>query len=290
MSIINSFLPVSIIRFNQVFIFNGFFEMHLVKYICINLILKTRYFIFISFRGTRYHGWQVQPNSLSVQKILDDTLSLVLKEKISTTGAGRTDAGVNASVFCAHFDCAIPGLDSRENMVFRLNRFLPADISVQDIKRATPDAHARFSALSRTYKYFISRRKDPFSEQTSWYIYGDLDVGEMNRAAEILLRHSDFKSFSRLHSDNKTNICRIISASWDIEGDKLIFTIRADRFLRNMVRAIAGTMVNVGKGKINVEQFEEIIMAKDRSRAGISAPAKGLFLADIEYPGNLFPD
>lgn len=264
--------------------------MHIVKYICINFILNTRYFIFISFKGTRYHGWQVQPNSLSVQKILDDTLSLVLKEKISTTGAGRTDAGVNASVFCAHFDCTIPSLDSRENTLFRLNRFLPSDIAVQYIKRVVPDAHARFSALSRTYKYFISRKKDPFSEQTSWYIYGDLNIGEMNRAADILLCHSDFTSFSRLHSDNKTNICRIISASWDIYGDKLIFTIRADRFLRNMVRAIVGTIVNVGKGKLTVEKFEEIIMAKDRSGAGMSAPAKGLFLADIEYPGSLFPD
>jgi tRNA pseudouridine38-40 synthase len=232
----------------------------------------------------------VQPNSLSVQKVLDDILSLVLKEKISTTGAGRTDAGVNASVFCAHFDCTKPGLGIRENTVFRLNRFLPADIAVQSIKRVTPDAHARFSALSRTYKYFISRKKDPFTEQTSWFIFGDLNTGEMNRAAAVLLRHSDFTSFSRLHSDNKTNLCRIFSASWDINGDTLIFTIRADRFLRNMVRAIASTMVNVGKGKITVEQFEEIIVAKDRSKAGMSAPAKGLFLTDIEYPGTLFPD
>ena len=211
-------------------------------------------------------------------------------KKISTTGAGRTDAGVNASVFCAHFDCTKPGLDSRENTVFRLNRFLPADIAVQAIKRATPDAHARFSALSRTYKYFISRKKDPFIEQTSWYIYGDLNISEMNRAAEILLRHSDFTSFSRLHSDNKTNLCRIISASWDNNGDTLIFTIRADRFLRNMVRAVVGTMVNIAKGKITVEQFEEIILASDRSKAGMSAPAKGLFLADIEYPGSLYPE
>ena len=252
--------------------------------------MKTRYFIFISFKGTNYHGWQVQPNSLSVQKILNDALSLVLKEKISTTGAGRTDAGVNAFVFCAHFDCTIPGLDSRENTIFRLNRLLPDDISVKSIKRVSPDAHARFSALSRTYKYFISRKKDPFVEQTSWYVFGELNISEMNRAAEILMRHSDFTSFSRLHSDNKTNICRIISASWDIQGDTVIFTIRADRFLRNMVRAIAGTMINVGKGKITAVQFEEIIKVKDRSKAGMSAPAKGLFLADIEYPGSLFPD
>jgi len=145
--------------------------MHLVKYICIKFILKARYFIFISFKGARYHGWQLQPNSLSIQKILDDTLSLVLKEKISTTGAGRTDSGVNASVFCAHFDSMVPDLDLKENLIFRLNRFLPADIAVWAIKRTVPDAHARFSALSRTYKYFISRQKDPFSEQSSWYIY-----------------------------------------------------------------------------------------------------------------------
>lgn len=262
--------------------------MHLVKYICINFILKTRYFIYIAFNGSRYHGWQVQPNSTSVQKILNDALSHVLREKICTTGAGRTDAGVNASAFCAHFDCSVPDLGLRENTIFRLNRILPADIAVLSIKRTASDAHARYSAISRTYRYYISRKKDPFSEQFRWYVYGNLDICEMNKAAKILLSHTDFTSFSRLHSGNKTNICRIMSASWDIENDQLIFTIVADRFLRNMVRAIVGTMVNVGRGKITAGQFEEIIIAKDRARAGMTAPARGLFLAGIEYPEELF--
>lgn len=251
-------------------------------------MVKTRYFIFISFNGARYHGWQVQPDSVSVQKILDEALSLVLREKICTTGAGRTDTGVSALTFCAHFDSSDPGLDCRENIVFRLNRFLPADIAVQSVKRTVSDAHARYSAKSRTYRYHISRKKDPFSEQSSWHVHGDLNISEMNKAAAILLFHSDFTSFCRLHSGNKTNICKIMSASWDTDHDKLVFTIVADRFLRNMVRAIVGTMVNVGRGKITARQFEEIIIAKDRSGAGMTAPARGLFLAGIEYPENLF--
>ncbi len=250
--------------------------------------MKNRYFIFISFRGTSYHGWQIQPNASSVQKILNESLSLILEEKICTTGAGRTDSGVHATVFCAHFDSGSDILKSKETLIYRLNRLLPEDIAVMSIRKVEKDAHARFSALSRTYKYFIARTKDPFIKSTSWYIYGNLDIKEMNNAAGILLKHSDFTSFSRLHSDNKTNLCKIFSASWDIEENKLIFTIRADRFLRNMVRAIVGTMIDIGKGKITLEKFEEIITAKDRSMAGMSAPAKGLFLTDIEYPETLF--
>jgi tRNA pseudouridine38-40 synthase len=248
----------------------------------------TRYFIFISFKGTSYHGWQVQPNSVTIQKIIDQALSQILGEMISTTGAGRTDSGVHAAIFCAHFDSLNSGLSMEKNLIFRLNRFLPEDISATSIKKVLPDAHARFSAVSRTYKYYISRVKDPFSKDSSWYIHGNLDIESMNRASSALLNYSDFTSFSRLHSDNKTNLCRIFKAGWTVSETKLVFTIQADRFLRNMVRAIVGTMVEIGTGKINNEEFEKIILSKNRSSAGMSAPAKGLFLADIEYPVEIF--
>lgn len=250
--------------------------------------MKTRYFLFISYKGTFYHGWQIQPNSITVQKILDDTLSVVLSEKITTTGAGRTDTGVHALVFCAHFDSSFPDLDTKKNLVYKLNRFLPEDISVTSIKKVVPDANARFSTLSRTYKYFITTVKDPFSDDSSWYLHGDINIEDLNKSTLILLNHTDFTSFSRLHSNVKTNNCRIIYARWEAKGSQLIFTIIADRFLRNMVRAIVGTMVEIGFGKIDLNEFNEIILAKDRRKAGRSAPAKGLFLAEIEYPENIF--
>jgi len=248
----------------------------------------TRYFIFFSFKGTSYHGWQIQPRSLTVQEILDDKFSLLLGEKIRSTGAGRTDAGVHAAVFCAHIDCRAPDLDEKNNLIFRLNRLLPDDIAVKSIRKVLPEANARFSAVSRTYKYYIARAKDPFDYDATWFIYGELDRELMNKASLILPDYSDFTSFSRLHSDNKTNICRILRAGWEEEDHRLIFTIRADRFLRNMVRAIVGTMIELGKHKITLKVFEEIIQARNRSAAGTSAPAKGLFLTDIEYPAGLF--
>jgi tRNA pseudouridine38-40 synthase len=250
--------------------------------------VKTRYFIFISYRGTSYHGWQLQPNSVTVQKIIDNALSIILNEEISTTGAGRTDTGVHALVFCANFDSLSPDLADKKNLIFRLNRFLPDDVSVKAIRKVLPDANARYSALSRTYTYYVSRIKDPFFNSSSWYLHGNIDIKVMNEACGILLHHTDFTSFSRLHSGSKTNICKIFFAIWSEEENRLVFTIRADRFLRNMVRAIVGTMVDIGFGKITVEEFDEIIQARDRCRAGTSAPAKGLFLSDIEYPGEIF--
>jgi tRNA pseudouridine38-40 synthase len=250
--------------------------------------VKTRYFIFISYKGTSYHGWQIQTNSVTVQKILDEALSVVLNEKISTIGAGRTDAGVHAIFFCAHFDYSSPDLLKISNLVFRLNQFLPADISVNSIKKVVPDANARYSAISRTYKYYISRIKDPFSDNSSWYLHGKIDIKVMNEACRMLFFHSDFTSFSRLHSGAKSNICKIYFAGWEELDNRLVFTIKADRFLRNMVRAIVGTSVEIGFGKMNLKEFEDIILAKDRCRAGKSAPAKGLFLVDIEYPEELF--
>lgn len=212
---------------------------------------------------------------------------MIMGEKITLTGAGRTDAGVHAKIFCAHFDSG-SGLDDDKHLIFRLNRFLPHDIAVISIRKVKPDVNARFSAMSRTYKYFINLEKDPFCYDSSWYLYGEPDLESMNRASELLLRHSDFTSFSRLHSGNKTSICRILSAGWESEGSYLVFTIKADRFLRNMVRAIVGTMVDLGYGKISIEDFERIINARDRSAAGSSAPAKGLFLYGIEYPEEIF--
>jgi tRNA pseudouridine38-40 synthase len=245
---------------------------------------KTRYFIFISYKGTFYHGWQIQPNSKTVQKILDDALCTILNEKISTTGAGRTDTGVHASVFCAHFESIHSDLIALKNIIYRLNRFLPKDISVSRLVKVRPEAHARFSAISRTYRYNISRTKNPFWDDSSWFIHGKIDIAPMNEACGVLLNHSDFTSFCRLHSDVKTNQCRIFYAVWKEADDRLVFTIKADRFLRNMVRAVVGTMIEIGKGKMELKEFEEIILAKDRGSAGKSAPAKGLFLIDIEYP------
>lgn len=250
--------------------------------------MKTRYFIYISFKGTSYHGWQIQPNSVTVQKILDEALSTILNEKVSTTGAGRTDTGVHAKVFCAHFDSSASDLTGRKNLIYRLNRFLPKDISVSRVVRVAPDAHARFSAVSRTYRYNISKIKDPFWDENSWYIHGKTDINAMNEVCGMLLNYNDFTSFSRLHSDNKTNLCRIFYAVWEEADNRLVFTIKADRFLRNMVRAIVGTMVEVGAGKMTTTQFEEIILAKNRCRAGKSAPANGLHLVDIEYPDTIF--
>jgi len=213
---------------------------------------------------------------------------VVLNEKISTIGAGRTDTGVHATFFCAHFESISPDLTESWNLVFRLNQYLPVDISVNSIKKVVPDANARYSAISRTYKYFISRNKDPFFENSSWYLHGRIDIAQMNRASEKLLEYSDFTSFSKLHSGAKTNICRIYSAKWEESDSRLVFTIKADRFLRNMVRAIVGTIVDIGFGKIDLKDFEDILQAKDRCKAGKSAPAKGLFLVDIEYPEEIF--
>jgi tRNA pseudouridine38-40 synthase len=248
----------------------------------------SRYFIFISFKGTSYHGWQKQPRSLSVQTLLDEALSNILGEKIESTGAGRTDAGVHALFFCAHFNSVAEDLAQRQNLVFRLNRFLPPDISVSAIKKVRPDVSARFNAVSRTYEYRIARVKDPFSLDLAWFVHGFLDIDLMNKALKILMGHSDFTSFCRLHSDSKTNICHISYARWKKEGNMIVFTIKADRFLRNMVRAIVGTVIEVGKQRKNLLDFEKTILARDRSKAGTSAPAKGLFLKEIEYPDEVF--
>lgn len=247
-----------------------------------------RYFIFLSYRGTQYHGWQVQPNSITVQKLLDKALQTILTEEITTIGAGRTDTGVHALVFCAHFNSKYEDLATRENIIYKLNSVLPHDISVYRIRMVKNDANARFSAISRTYKYYISGIKDPFSLDSAWFIHDILNIDKMNEAASLLFSYNEFTSFSKLHSDNKTDICKVSYAKWDINDNKLEFTITSDRFLRNMVRAIVGTLVDIGSGKIEINDFERIILAKDRGKAGKSAPAKGLFLAGIEYLEDIY--
>ncbi|NOR76467.1 MAG: tRNA pseudouridine(38-40) synthase TruA [Draconibacterium sp.] len=245
--------------------------------------MTQRYFLQISYKGTNYHGWQIQPNAISVQEVLENALSKILREKIAVMGAGRTDTGVHASFFILHFDVSNSEIDSVK-LVYNLNSFLPPDIAVQKLWKVNNEAHARFSALSRTYKYFISTEKNPFNTEISYRYLKPLDLDKMNKAAQVLFDYKDFTSFSRLHTDVKTNNCKIFQAEWKQENSQLIFTIKADRFLRNMVRAIVGTLLEVGQGKLSIDEFQKIIESKDRGAAGASASAQGLFLVDIEYP------
>lgn len=247
-----------------------------------------RYFIKLSYKGTDYHGWQVQPNALTVQEILERDLSLVLAEEIRVTGCGRTDTGVHARVYYAHFDTGRSGLAEDPGFLFRINGKLPADISVHEIRAVIPDAHARFTAVSRTYNYYILRRKDVFQREFAHFVYGELNTDAMQKASNILTEYTDFTSFSKVDTDVRTNDCRITEASWEITETRLVFTISADRFLRNMVRAIVGTLLDVGFGKISPEEVQRIIDSKNRSNAGASAPAKGLFLTDVVYPPEIF--
>jgi tRNA pseudouridine38-40 synthase len=245
--------------------------------------MSQRYFVQLSYNGTCYHGWQVQPNAPTVQEELNKAFSTLLREQIELTGAGRTDTGVHARNYMAHFDSVNEEIAKNSKFLFKLNSILPADIAVHKIFKVNQGAHARFDAVSRTYLYNINQQKDPFLEDVSWYLLLPLDLEVMNHAAALLISYSDFTSFSKLHSDNKTNICKIEYAHWTRVGENLVFTITADRFLRNMVRAIVGTLVNVGYHKITIQDFINIIESKDRGKAGASAPAKGLFLHSIKY-------
>jgi tRNA pseudouridine38-40 synthase len=245
-----------------------------------------RYFIECSYNGKNYHGWQIQNNAITVQETFEKALTVLLKEKISVIGAGRTDTGVHAKFFTAHFDIESE-IPETEKLIFKLNRFLPSDIAVSNIFRVKDDLHARFSAISRTYKYFINFKKNPFENETSYYINYNLDFDKMNQAAEKLFDYIDFTSFSKLHTDTKTNNCEILFAKWHYDNLKAVFEIKADRFLRNMVRAIVGTLLEVGKNKISIKEFCEIIESKSRSDAGFSVPAHALFLTDIKYPNDI---
>ena len=242
-----------------------------------------RYFIRLGYRGACYHGWQVQPQDSSVQQTIEEAMATLLRVPTPVTGAGRTDAGVNARLMVAHFDTEQPIADLNR-LVHSLNALLPADIAIYSITPVHDDAHARFDATSRTYKYFAVTHKDPFRYPLSWKCPPDLDFNLMNEAASRLLDYTDFTSFSKLHTDVKTNNCRVTHAQWTREDDQWVFTITADRFLRNMVRAIVGTLVEVGRHKMTVEQFCQVIERKDRCAAGTSMPGHALFLWDIIYP------
>ena len=241
-----------------------------------------RYFIELRYDGTAYCGWQRQPDTLTVQGTIEDKLSMLLRTPIEIVGAGRTDTGVNASFYVAHFDHD-KALDCSQ-LVYKLNKVLPADIAIQRIYEVEPTKHARFDATMRQYTYYLTTHKAPFRRFSAWHFAVDLDIEKMNQAAHTLTQHDDFTSFAKLNSNNKTNICHVSHAQWDVlEDGTLRFTIRADRFLRNMIRAIVGTLVDVGRGRYSVEEFEDIIVAKDLSRSSAGAPACGLFLSDVRY-------
>lgn len=241
-----------------------------------------RYFLECAYKGTNYHGWQIQNNAITIQETIEKALSTLLKEKISLVGAGRTDAGVHAKYFIAHFQINLE-LENLDKIIYRLNSFLPFDIVIYNIFKVKDDLHARFSALSRTYKYYINLTKNPFKKESSYYINFQIDFDKMNEAAQKLFNYKDFTSFSKLHTDTKTNNCQIYHAEWQYDGNDAFFEIKADRFLRNMVRAIVGTMLEVGKNKITINDFCKIIESRNRSNAGFSVPAHALFLTDIEY-------
>lgn len=255
-----------------------------------------RYFITFSYDGTNYHGWQIQPNGNSVQEELQKALSTLLRQEIAVVGAGRTDAGVHARMMVAHFDVNSQftihnsQLSDCDQLVYKLNKILPQDIAVQKIEAVADDMHARFSATSRTYHYFVHMQKDPFERAYSWRIPYKIDIDKMNEAAKVLLGTHDFTSFSKTNTDTKTNICTVTEARWERvvspDGEPSgtwRFTITANRFLRNMVRAVVGTLVEVGRGKMTIDDLRQVIDQKDRCKAGESVPGNALFLVDIKY-------
>ena len=242
-----------------------------------------RYFIHLAYNGAHYCGWQIQPDVLTVQGVLERCLSLRLKQPISVTGCGRTDTGVHARNYYAHFDMEVP-VENCDDLTYRLNMFLPPDIVVFRIFEVPPTLHARFDAVSRTYHYYITQHKNPFHQDDAYCLLGDLDVKAMQQATQLLYNFTDFTSFSKLHTDVKTNNCKVMAARWtQISEGYWVFTIRADRFLRNMVRAIVGTLLQVGQGQLTLEGFRRVIEQKDRCSAGDSVEGKALFLTNIGY-------
>ncbi len=240
-----------------------------------------RYFIKLAYNGTNYHGWQVQKNASSVQGEINKALSTILRTEILIAGAGRTDTGVHAKEMFAHFDCDV-NFDCKK-LVYKLNKFLPEDISCFDVYQVKPDAHVRFDATARTYEYWVNQYKNPFLNNASFYFPYQLDVEKMNVAAKILLEHTDFSCFSKSNTDTFTNNCDITFAKWELKEEKLIFTITANRFLRNMVRAIVGTLLDVGQSRLALNDIQKILDSKNRSEAGQSVPAHGLYLIKVAF-------
>jgi len=244
-----------------------------------------RYFLELSYNGKAYFGWQNQPDAISVQEVIEKALSTILKEETNIVGAGRTDTGVHALQMFAHFDTK--KILDLSDLKYKLNSFLPKDVVIQDIFKVTENAHARFDALSREYVYRISQKKNAFTFNNTYYLKSALDTDKMVEASKILFEYKDFQCFSKSNTDVKTYHCNIMKAEWKFENDELQFTVKADRFLRNMVRAIVGTMLNIGLGKIAVEDLHQIIKSKNRSEAGFSVPAHALYLTKIEYPEHI---
>ena len=247
-----------------------------------------RYFIYLAYNGARYCGWQNQPNGVSIQQCIEEVLSKVFRQAIAVVGAGRTDAGVHARMMVAHFDVAA-AIDNPASLTDKLNKMLPADIAISSIVPVTNEAHARFDAFARTYIYMISEIKNPFRYE---YVFRmplhSVDFEKMNEACAVLCDYTDFTSFSKLHTDVKTHICHIYEAGWSKSDDIWVFTIKADRFLRNMVRAIVGTLLDVGRGKLSMNDFRAVIESKNRCSAGMSIAPEGLSLAKIDYPEHIF--
>ncbi len=251
------------------------------------MINYSRYFVELSYNGEAYSGWQRQLNSNSIQETLEEVLTNLLSNKTILVGAGRTDAGVHAKKMFAHFDAKL-SMEKYNELKDLMNNYLPKDIVVENLFRVISKAHARYDAISRTYEYKISTHKDSFNFPFTYYMKDGLDIDNMNVAANILFEYEDFKSFSKSNSDVKTFICKIEYARWILLGRKYIFKIKSDRFLRNMVRAIVGSLIEIGLGKKKVNDFKNIIESRDRKNAGYSVPARGLFLTEIDYPKNIF--
>lgn len=247
----------------------------------------SRYFIHLGYKGTNYNGWQIQPNAPSIQEAIQKCISTLFREPTSIVGCGRTDTGVHARSFYAHFDSDNSLLNNLNDFVFKLNKFLPDDIVIYDLYKMHDNAHSRFDAVSRTYKYYISTEKEIFRADYCWQRNFDLNIDLMNEASQKLITYSDFTSFSKLHTDVKTNICKVEQAFWEKQNAMLVFTVTADRFLRNMVRSIVGTLIEVGKTKMSLHEFSQVIEKQDRAEAGVSVPAKGLFLENVVYPYTL---
>ena len=246
-----------------------------------------RYFIYLSYIGKNYHGWQIQPNGIAVQEVLVTALETILRYEVTIVGAGRTDTGVHAKRMVAHVDTIAP-LENTTDFVYKLNSLLPNDVAVDKVVSVKLNAHARFDAISRTYEYWVVPNKNPFLHDYATRIFFELDYPAMHKAAQQLLNYTDFTSFSKLHTQVKTNNCTIQEARWEQRGYVWVFTIKADRFLRNMVRAIVGTLFKVGRGELSEADFVDIIESKNRKNAGMSAPAEGLYLVDVSYPKEIF--
>ncbi len=246
-----------------------------------------RYFFEIAFNGTPYHGWQIQENAISVQEVIQQKLQLIHKNvKIQITGCGRTDAGVHAEQFFFHID--LPLIEELDHYCFQFNNMLPPDIMLKKIHPVLEEIHARYDAISRTYEYRFSKLKSPFNVDFVTYLAGDLNIDLMNRCCEIIIGKHDFTSFSKIHTDVNHFFCEVLEANWSKKDEQIIFRVKANRFLRNMVRALVGTMTLIGKEKITLYDFKKIIEAKDRTKAGPSAKAKGLFLTNIEYSDHIY--